>query len=270
VLDSAREGEGERVEIAAITLVGGDSLRVWTLSPNQRLLFSPDYRLDGVDILGFPPTNQVLTLDRGRSVLNLELQAADRVGLPLHLVEGGSITRSFGSTTGVYRPDVPGMTLRRISRGREGRIWSAWVTRYLIERWTVDGDHEGEISRPAPWFPPYGDSPGLPAMRSAVLEDIWEDSRGRLWTAIRVPDAHQPESRPTRGDGGFNRAAYFDTILEVLDPAAGRVIASTRIPESAINFIEGGLLSTTRRGPDGRARVDILTFALSGVDSIGG
>jgi hypothetical protein len=61
------------------------------------------------------PQVQAVALGGDRAVLAVSLRTPSRVGLPLHLVEGSRVVRSFGSVGGAFRPDIPYFDERAIA-----------------------------------------------------------------------------------------------------------------------------------------------------------
>jgi hypothetical protein len=97
------------------------------------------------------------------------------------------------------------------------------------------------------WFTPHvtiqsitPDNPPQPE-----LQDVHLDDHGYLWTATLVagqswelalgPRINTPEG-PTYRMGAFED--IYDTLVEVIDPTGGRLLASQRIPQLLIGFLE--------------------------------
>lgn len=184
-----------------------------------------------------------------------------------------SLTRCFGGAAAAGR--MAPKTLERFPvPGDRATIWSGTVWyHYLIERFDTLGHRITRIQRDAPWFPASRpeDDPGGSILQSRPLphlSGLWVDARGRIWTAVLVPDprwhaveAAPPTGREGHGSGGAavsDWGKYLDTILEVIDPATARVIVSQRFPGVMGGFTRDGLLTEFREGEDGPVHAEVM------------
>ena len=123
---------------------------------------------------------------------------------------------------------------RILGRANDGvDIWSGHAAnRYQIIRYGPTGEEKVRLERSSKWFPPYSDGkPGAPYLEPSGprIDGIHQDEAGLLWVAIvRAPSSFSPIA----GEGeevqlspylDMNRLLY--TTIEVLDPAAGRLVA---------------------------------------------
>lgn len=86
--------------------------------------------------------NEIVPLpgDGNQYVIAKWIATPERLGLPLHVVSGTDIVRSFGLTPRADTSAVtPGESLRRISVTPDGYILSSMEEEYLLEAWTKDG-----------------------------------------------------------------------------------------------------------------------------------
>ena len=95
------------------------------------------------------------------------------------------------------------------------------------------------------------------------LCSIQQDERGLLWTISRVPDpAWQPIATSTtrpRSELEARRGTQparpddstFDTIVEVIDPERGALIAAIRLPQFVKQLFDGRYFFVWRDTPDG-------------------
>jgi hypothetical protein len=208
---------------------------------------------------------------KGDLVVVASIQTPQVAGLPLHVVNAeGEVVRSFGADDlkielGEKRNPIA--HFRRIAAAGPSSIWSARVDAYIVERWKTDGTLESRVTRNVPWFPP-----GLPLATGRQdevkphpsIRGVWEDETGLLWVNISVADAlWQPignapktgRERPPLGMMELHR--YVDTIVEVLDPVRGRVIASARRPEILQSVTGSNEFFSRREGSDGGEVIDI-------------
>lgn len=78
------------------------------------------------------------------------------------------------------------------------------------------------------------------------IRDIHEDEDGLLWVLVMVPDERWAESLVSspEGDRIVDRNASYDTVVEVLDPGRGLLLASTRYDQYLTQFLEDGRVAS--------------------------
>jgi hypothetical protein len=153
---------------------------------------------------------------------------------------------------------------------RSGEIAVAHFNDYRIEVWDLSGTHLRTLEREAAWFPPGGEAGSPSADRQARPNaGLWTprfDEHGRLWTFARVADGDwadaletgpDPYGRPRMGVPQGSQSDLYDSMIEVLDPATGRLLASTRI-DAALGFLlPGGYAASYREDDGGNPFIDI-------------
>jgi hypothetical protein len=184
---------------------------------------------------------------------------------------GLELERCFGPVPADART-ASSMAQRILTAGPDGTLWAArQMYRYAIEHWDRSGRLLGTIVRDAPWFPSTRaeDDPHVLPNESRPLprvSGVWLDGAGHLWTSILVPDAHWRATDPRRAGPGEHRtriptpgewSRYLDTIVEVIDLRAGRVVVSQRFPGVLGGFTRDGLLTELVENDEGvlQARV---------------
>lgn len=157
---------------------------------------------------------------------------------PIQILDaGGKLTKGIGRSTS--RPLVstnPFDGIRRISGPSDKNVvWSAYLNRYEISAFDLDGNEELQVVREAPWFKPYDDllhGEGLLVPQRPRIDGIRQTDDGLLWVLIsRGAKNFSPIAQARPGDEArvdmtsldLNR--YFDTIIEVLDIPNRRVLA---------------------------------------------
>lgn len=190
-----------------------------------------------------------LLLPDGRIAFSGTVPTRDAVGYPLHVMErDGTVRASFGTDEPSLRPGS-GLDLRRIAPAGTDALWSAEITRYAVERWTLDGRRTAALVRQAPWFAPYtstrwtvGEAP------HPMLMAVRQDAHGRLWTLVRVADPAWRQARPVLADSALQARAplllydlndLYDTLVEVIDPACGTLLHTERFPVLLGGFLDG-------------------------------
>jgi hypothetical protein len=237
-----------------VRVSAGDTVHVFDANNLTHSVFSPSLQFVRSTRLESPPEAEAAALGAGRLVIATPLRTPARVGLPLHLVEGGRVVRSFGSESGTFRPDIPHFDRRAVAPAGPGRVWSAHKNRYQIELWSTAGRKLREYRRSVDWFPPYlatrAVSPDAPP--ATLLQQVWQDRDGRLWVSMLVADRNWRRAVRPGGPHGYTVAdydGYRDTVIEVIDPERGRVLASRRFP-LGVEFIGEGKLGGVVAGQD--------------------
>ena len=250
------EGPGEFHQAWSIEVLPDDGLQVFDpglarvsqFGPALKVLSTAPVRV-GATSLAFLPDNQV--------VVGARLNGPSEVGLPLHLLDSqGRVSRSFGASPPIQDWGNRHKDRRTLAPSGHGAVWAGQLTQYTLERWTVDGDRTHLFVGEVPWFEPH-ERFGRQADRSGPpgpgIYAVHEDACGLVWLAIRVPDenwmdAYEPgrdrygrESWVARDDNEL-----YDTIIEVIDPTQGKVIASGRHPLAVWSFTNRGELVFSR------------------------
>jgi hypothetical protein len=175
-------------------------------------------------------------------------------GLPYqHLsADASQHLRSFGAEPQTIRPGSLGRFRRTLAPTRPGGFWAAHGQRYLLERWDRELRAPVQvIERDVPWFEPYEEYEGsvLEVRPRPFVRAIQEDEDRRIWVVISVaaenwepmPPAQGADGRAVISDAQMNRLR--DTLIEVVDPDAGVVLAAYRVDELlAQNFAGPGIV----------------------------
>lgn len=263
----AGRGPGEfGAHIHMLQVGPGDSIHVFE-GPRHTVLAPALASFVSARLLPLQP-DELAFLGGGRMVAHQMLIGRGGVGPLLHVIDpAGRITRSFAGTE---RRDPAKLYqgMRNVAPAPGNRIWSAHVGSYRAELWGPDGSNPLTVVRSANWFRPWahevrGSAAGLERPRIA---DLAEDRQGRLWVSILVRD---PKHRPASGAREvplteFDANREFDTILEVLDPRTGRLLAHRRFGQSISEFIgDGSLLTTRREDAEGNIVIDVMRARLA-------
>lgn len=115
-----------------------------------------------------------------------------------------------------------------------GRVWTARPGGYDFEAWETDGDGEPVlrlVGEPE-WFDPGPPRPGAPirAPAPSVVMSL-RFAEGLLWIVTWIADANWRDNADTNpAELQLNRV--LDTMLEVIEPASGALVARTRHGEA--------------------------------------
>jgi len=149
------------------------------------------------------------------------------------------------------------------SSRRPGKFWS-WVrNRYEIEELDLGAEVQRRYVRQVPWFEPWtAEAELIPLPR---VSGVREDSVGRLWVVIHVPDARwEPSTGPTSLTSAADYDRLYDSIIEVIDLQTGWLITSKRLP-AMLALMQDGLAFTLRDDMDGRIVIDVWSLRLLGL-----
>lgn len=213
----------------------GASFRMSVFSPRGDIVRSYPMKVDGVSDLVVSPT--------GDALVAANTPTPDEAGIPLHFFNnGGRHIRSMGAEWAAYRGEYPILLDRRVTwADRPDRFWVAHVAKYVLEQRDPQGKKLVELRRPAGWFEgtSLGVRPSESQAPSTQITSLRRDAKGRLWIAALTPDrqwrqALRKGSTLPGGKENWNVSSFdrlFDTVIEVIDPSQGRLIASTRVDQ---------------------------------------
>lgn len=269
-LGRAGEGPEEYGFIMRTEVMPGDSLLVLDVGNYRLTVLSPlhapvrSMRMNG-------RFTSAAVLPDGRLLVHGRVRSPERAGFPLHiLAPDGRITDSFGSVVPESRRDRPQADLRQLSAVRDGKVWTAHLDRYEMELWSLEGELLRSVTRRTEWFQPwdYIDGQELDVSLQPMTVAVWQDRQERLWTMVRVP---APDARPpTRARAEREQPmppfdvvdAGHDSIIEVIDPLTGRLLASQRFPQYLMGAIGEDIVYSMRATPEGDLRIDIWRVEL--------
>lgn len=151
--------------------------------------------------------------------------------------QDGSYHGPIGPRT-VFRSDRFRHAIRALSIDPDDGLWAGHFLEYVIDRFAPDGTLAGTFVRDAAFFRPqdrtYAITEDLGPPTS--LAEIAIDRHGLLWTAVNVPDPawsmNVSDARVIEGRSTIapeNLSKVWDTVIEVIDPDRGVVLARTRL-----------------------------------------
>ena len=273
-----REGgaPGEFRAIHALMIGPGDTLHVIDRGQRRRTTFSPAPSFQLVETRSWPISeiDGLVQLPGGAVAVGGRMPTPQRAVLPIHIVDReGAIVRSFGAHPPPSRSDPPDLARRVITGSRAGGIWSAHKTRYQVELWDTLGELQRTLVRKADWFEPHERVGGVSRERPPrpQIISLEEDGDGRLWVVTLVPDrswrdALVQKPHPQTGAprwGLSNGDAYWDAIIEVIDPERAELLASARFPRYRLYFIGNDLaINLLETEDEGLPFVDFLRMRL--------
>ncbi len=267
-----KQGAGPGEHQAVFPPVFGPGDTMFVLDP--RLLritaLSPSYTfIRSLQSPGF--IDQWLVTRDGRFVLTATIGSAARAGWPVHLMNSqGQIVHSFGTDVPRLDPQRRIESRRKLAASSDGGVWTSRVERYFLERWTLDGKRTAALQRDASWFVVDSDYKGPASVvpPPSRVHAIWEDKNGRVWIAILVADQNWKRTNARAQEGDMipmpraQNGAIYDTIIEVIDIDAGRLVSSVRFPDYMLTAGSGQPFVSYHEDVVGRPSYKVWRFTL--------
>jgi hypothetical protein len=244
-----------------------EGLHVADNTTQRETVFAPD----GSFINSYPlpaAPSQVVRLTTGEVVHASIVRTPGAIGYPLHVLDANrEIVRSFGTDTAMLLPGARILGSRVIAPAREGGIWSARPNAYIIERWDASGAKGSTVVRDARWFqswvtPRSHYTHENPTPRTVGLH---EDDKGRLWV---ITYTAPPDHRPAYDQNWHGEVTeddtrrVIDTIIEVIDPRSGQLLARERYDDVLLPQVGPMLVGRRMEAPDGSLRLEVLRMRL--------
>lgn len=249
-----RSGEGPRefLGIGNLLVGSGDTLHVFDVRARTYSVVSPEYdivRRSRIQAQVF--RGRALELEPGTLVLNADIRSPERFGYPLHLLSGDTLGATIGpDELGGSRPrPEPYAMNRALAKASDSTFFASRSRDYVFERWTTAGRRLQRLRGAPSWFEK--EDPNTVRGRfNPSLTDLTVDREGHLWVLARVRsddfDELAVERGRFRGTTGqipiveSRTGETYDlqvSVLEVIDPDRGRVLASVRHPSVLQGFV---------------------------------
>lgn len=204
-------------------------------------------------------------LSDGRSLLLTHASGARRLA---HVLDSG------GSEVASFRPNdedsaLDHWTVAAPSRDA-GLLWIGELMSHRIELWDIaEGMLVDSLVSVPQWFTPVREEPKprggsesyTRRQPAASLRDLFEDEEGRLWLVSQIP---RPGLQvPQDPDGALPPVQdAFHSVIEVVDPHSGLLIAECRIAGFVQGFPRPRVASLYIEGPNGEPNVIMVSLAM--------
>ena len=263
------EGSGGRISAIAMDLQG----RLHVMDPirGERLVLQVPsgtvvqrQRLEGRFIWD-------LVFDSSRFVAAGPIATRNAAGFPLHVYNGqGEWKLSFGVEEPAFRGDLMPLLLRRLASTGGPSFWAAPINEWRLERWTFDGHRVAELVGEREWFDPWVHRSRVRSLDRApetFTVGLAADTLG-VWMLFGIAAPEWKEALDTLRDPmGYRMirpgGRYHDTVLELVDPVRGTLVASTRLEGSWSGFVGPGRIWRTWIDADGSAHTIVAAVGLS-------
>ncbi len=260
--------------VSALEFLDEGLLAIMSEQRTRVLTLSLDGKVDRE--VSVPPNTHRFLSSANALIVNAELRTGDGLGFPLHLLtDDGKVAKSFGAKDETVVPREENHWRRRLALSRSGSVWSANPDTYKLELWNTRGILLRQLQRKSPWWDSTasGANPARFATEKpqAELISMWEDSTGLLWTQLKVaarewhPLSQKEIAR--RHDAPFQLGEYdefFDTVIEVIDPAKGTLLASARFPGAVGLLLRGNVYAKWTQSGTRSYALRLVRLSLNG------
>jgi hypothetical protein len=195
----------------------------------------------------------------------------------------GALRRAFATGREKYplgaggRNSCAACVVPALAAAREPRtFWSMDRQDYRLRRWSMSGTAVHDVTVKSPRYPRFFDD--LRGNRFAerlrpVLKELAVDARGQIITTGEVaatawkpfPDGPNGPVRSRGADASSIaavnawNAANLATLMQIIDPVRGRVLAERQFDGQSISLLANGHAYSARSDHDGVTHVDVWT-----------
>ena len=261
------DGPGEYRVPGRMRPGSGGSLRILDLVNRRITHVSPEGGLLGTTDVRSLHALDFAVIDLGeRYVVSGFGQVDDGLGATTEIVDsGGAPLASLGATA--VESWVVNFFRAPVAVDGQGRVWTTRARGYGFEAWNPEGGSEPVtrlVGDPA-WFDPGPPQPGAPVSAPApsIVISLRFD-RGLLWAGTWVADENR-EAGVDAAPSPLELDRLLDTVLDVIDPASGALIARTRRDEALRGTGDDALLFGVRED-GGMPRAVLFAPVLAGPD----
>ncbi len=267
-------GPGEFRSPSEVLSIPGDSVVILDAVSARATVLTPDLRyarsmlyplqLGFASIMRWPDS----VLVPGR------IQGEKATGWPLHVLSfrasAAWITHSFGSGPRLAHRELFYNQHTAVASSTGGAV-SVPIRTYDLYTWSSTGRMTGHFVRRPSWFPG-SDKLGLGNPTTPPYPQVHAlrtDASGLIWVAIGVPSSHWKAGWDgvtiRAGEFKSNDPAFhelFDTIIEVIDPKSGRVLARQKVEGWITQFLRDGRMVRYTATRDDEPQLQLLSATL--------
>lgn len=266
------EGPGEFQHASWLHIDAEDVVHVVDRTTRRETLVDPSFQVVGERRLRLPTPNLVRLRD-GRYFAGGAVMTVDAIGLPLHIVDGQDVVRSFGTPLEETDVAVLAFHLRRhVTSTATGVLISVKHYDYSIEAWTDEGvriaGFQGETLNDPPVTPGPSTFDKFPDYR---ITGMHVDESARLWIRMleTLPSWRDAFVERMSPDGSLTirprddaeRKDAFHTRIDVIDLATAELLASQSFSRTLWKFLGNGLIVEEVPTAEGESQFMIARFA---------
>jgi hypothetical protein len=262
-------GPGEFSGLQYLAVGPGDTLYVFDHESRRANLFAPDYRYIRSSGEFGGQRHMPAVLRTGEIITMASPQKVGDSLIALHAASGKELRRYPPLVRQPREPDQDWNFVQLAPTSR-GTVWVGHPNFYQIDEYELSGKISRALRRDLDWWSKPSEYTSFAPREKKpqpTLIAIREDEVGRLWTVVLTGKADWRQldppgtylQKPTP-QGERNR--YFDAIVEVLDPATGKLITSRRFPFPLSQLRAGNIVVATHEDEDGNLLRDIYRIEL--------
>jgi hypothetical protein len=186
----------------------------------------------------------------------------ERAGLPLQYVRDGDIIRSFGAQNPSLIPGNDQASVRHLAPAGPAAVWASLEDRYQLELWNGSGSLSRVLIRDAEWFPRPARDPSTASLRrpDPLVRRVATRSDSSLVVLALVADARWQPAPELALFANARRA--YDSVIEIISPRDGKLVASTRSDEFVAGFLRGSEFAYSIRFQDDILMIDVWRLDL--------
>lgn len=274
VVGRSGSGPGEYRGAYDVLALPGDSLLVLDFNERRGTVLDASLRAVRTIPLTLAPRNAIVAAWPGVILANASGAQDAGASRSLRVLDFSrspvATVREFGPPDGEL-PSQYGFVRQHLTAPRRGRLWASGAAGYALYQWTTAGALERSWYREPEWLPqPRVTSLGSPTIApTAMIGGISVDSAGLLWVFARIPGRTWRDGWPRVAPGTMEVRSrdivmdkLYTTLIEVIDPAKGRVVARQARDEYIVNALPDAGAVFYRTDADGYARVVIRRLGL--------
>jgi hypothetical protein len=265
------KGPGEFESLMHIEIGPGDSLHVFDYGGSRASVFTPDLKYTRSTQSFGAQRFQHVILPGGEYFMYASANKESDSLLTLHSASGKILRRFPPVWRRLADPYGEIQFMRVLTHGGERFVWVGRPDRYELERWNTDGRIDLVLERRTGWWTkPTSAYPYFPREKrpEPILKSVFRDAPGQIWTVIGVSKPNWKQL--DRSSGARHRQVmsasehqkYFDTVIEVIDPQSGTLVASRRLPFVLQSIRTGNIAIGLREDADGNLVRDIYRVGL--------
>jgi hypothetical protein len=271
-------GPGEFRSVLSIQPWLGDSVLVFDAGLARATIATRSLRVArSFPLAGAVGAYALLPLPDGSLAVSANLPSPQGAGFPVHIFDQAGVKlRSLGAVSPTLRLNQSSRLNWHLAR-RGDTLWTVThAFRYVIEGWHLrTGARLASVVREAPFFAPYEEF--TPVTRTEPpkpqISGAWVDAAGLLWVVVSVGSptwwrglSAAPVATPGHGPAHAweDEQEIYDSIVEVFDVAAGRLLASRRFNRYFWAYDSQGTVIARIEGAGGEALTEVWRFRLDG------
>jgi hypothetical protein len=250
-------GPGEFQSLNAVRIGAGDTVFVLDRSEGRVSVFSPQLRFVAAVQAAGAEDFHVL---RNGDMLFIVPQMAGG-SRPLRISARNGVGGAFFGEAPIQKTDAGVYSrYRQVAIGSDGTVWASRVNEYTIDAWDRAGRMSAQFVGSVPWFAAWSQFPsGAPtrAPMATFVRGIYEE-KGLLWVFMQTGDPKWKIS-----PGARNMDPLMDTIVDVIDITAGRLIASQRFDRWMVPVDGCACAAAVKEDSDGIVVFEVFEFRLN-------